>query len=97
MVQGGIALLGDAASCVSFLGGGSSNAMVGAAHLADALAASPQDPERAFGEYERAHRKGTDPKLRGISFNAHVLIPSTSIGIAVRNLAARLWAARAAA
>ncbi|HEY9524717.1 MAG TPA: FAD-dependent monooxygenase, partial [Thermopolyspora sp.] len=40
---GRVALLGDAASCLSLFGEGSSLAIAGAATLADALAATPRD------------------------------------------------------
>ena len=89
--KGRVALLGDAASCVSFLGGGSSNAMAGAAVLTEALTSMPNEPETAFRQYERTHRSLVDPKLRRVGLVSHFLIPSTSAGILRRDLAIRLW------
>jgi 2-polyprenyl-6-methoxyphenol hydroxylase-like FAD-dependent oxidoreductase len=89
--KGRVALLGDAASCVSFLGGGSSNAMAGAAALTESLSAAPDDPEVAFRHYERTHRNLIDPKQRRLGLASHFLIPSTSAGIRTRDLAIRLW------
>jgi 2-polyprenyl-6-methoxyphenol hydroxylase-like FAD-dependent oxidoreductase len=88
--RGRVAVLGDAASCVSFLGGGSSNALAGAAVLADALAASPRDAEAAFTRYERTHRKRVDPKQRGVGLASHLLVPASAAEIAVRNVALRV-------
>jgi 2-polyprenyl-6-methoxyphenol hydroxylase-like FAD-dependent oxidoreductase len=92
-----LALLGDAASCVSLFGEGSSLAMAGAATLADALAAWPGDYQGAFGDYERRHRIVVDPKQRGVAQASALLVPATSTGIIARNLATRLWPLAAAA
>ncbi len=54
---GRVALLGDAASCVSLFGDGSTLAMAGASTLAKALAATPADHEAALP----ALRKRTSP------------------------------------
>ena len=90
---GRIALLGDAASCVSFLGGGSSNAIAGAAVLARALAATPDSPEAAFAQYEEEHRRLVEPKMGGVKLASRFLIPATRAGIMVRNLGVRAWSA----
>jgi 2-polyprenyl-6-methoxyphenol hydroxylase-like FAD-dependent oxidoreductase len=95
--RGRVALLGDAASCVSLLGGGSSLAMVGALTLADELAASPGDHESAFRRYEARHRTLVDPRLRNIGLGISLLVPATRSGILARNLATRLWPMAAAA
>jgi 2-polyprenyl-6-methoxyphenol hydroxylase-like FAD-dependent oxidoreductase len=55
--RGRIALLGDAASCVSLFGDGSTLAMAGAYQLAAALAEYPADPQRAFRRYQAIHGK----------------------------------------
>ncbi len=91
--RGRIALLGDAASCVSLLGDGSSLAIAGAATLADALAEAA-DPATAFTAYEGAHRRLVGAKQRGIGRSAALLVPRTGVGLAVRNLAARLVPSR---
>jgi 2-polyprenyl-6-methoxyphenol hydroxylase-like FAD-dependent oxidoreductase len=94
---GRVALLGDAASCVSLLGGGSSLAMVGAFTLAEELAASPGDHESAFRRYEAKHRTLVDPRLRNVGRGVSLLVPATRPGILARNLATRLWPMAAAA
>jgi 2-polyprenyl-6-methoxyphenol hydroxylase-like FAD-dependent oxidoreductase len=95
--HGRVALLGDAASCVSLFGDGSSLAMAGAFTLADALAASPGDHRLAFRRYEARHRTRVDPKQRNVERAASLLIPETRSGILARNLATRLWPVGAAA
>jgi 2-polyprenyl-6-methoxyphenol hydroxylase-like FAD-dependent oxidoreductase len=88
--QGRIALVGDAASCVSLLGDGSSLAIAGAHTLATALAGRPAEHAAAFRGYETAHRARVAPKQRAVKRSAALLIPKTRIGLATRNLAARL-------
>jgi 2-polyprenyl-6-methoxyphenol hydroxylase-like FAD-dependent oxidoreductase len=95
--RGRVALLGDAASCVSLFGDGSSLAMAGAFTLAEQLAASPADHRLAFGRYEAQHRTLVDPRQRNIARAASLLIPATHGGILARNLATRLWPVGAAA
>jgi 2-polyprenyl-6-methoxyphenol hydroxylase-like FAD-dependent oxidoreductase len=95
--RGRVALLGDAASCVSLFGEGSSLAMAGAATLAGALAGRPGDYQGAFGDYERRHRIVVEPKQRGVAQASALLVPATSTGIIARNLATRLWPLAAAA
>ncbi|RSM71526.1 monooxygenase [Actinoplanes sp. ATCC 53533] len=87
--RGRVALLGDAASCVSLFGDGSSLAMAGAFTLAAALAADPGDHPRAFRRYEAEHRTLVGPKQRQVGRAAALLIPKTRLGITARNLAAR--------
>jgi 2-polyprenyl-6-methoxyphenol hydroxylase-like FAD-dependent oxidoreductase len=89
--RGPVALLGDAASCVSLFGDGSSLAMAGAFTLAEELAGTPDDPAAAFGRYETRHRRLVEPKQRGVGRAAALLVPKTRAGIAVRNLVARAW------
>ncbi len=95
--RGRVALLGDAASCVSLFGEGSSLAMAGAFTLAEELAASPGDHRLAFGRYEASHRTLVDPKQRNVARVASLLIPATRGGTLARNLATRLWPVGAAA
>jgi 2-polyprenyl-6-methoxyphenol hydroxylase-like FAD-dependent oxidoreductase len=95
--RGRVALVGDAASCVSLFGDGSSLAMAGAFTLAQELAASPGDHRLAFRRYEARHRTLVDPKQRNIPRAAPLLIPATRPGILARNLATRLWPVGAAA
>jgi 2-polyprenyl-6-methoxyphenol hydroxylase-like FAD-dependent oxidoreductase len=94
--HGRVALVGDAASCVSLFGDGSSLAMAGAFTLAEQLAACPADHRLAFRRYEAQHRVLVDPKQRNIARGASLLIPATRRGILARNLATRLWPLAAA-
>lgn len=88
--RGRVTLLGDAASCVSLFGDGSSSAMEGAATLAASLNASPNDIATALTEYESAHRAVTRPRQRGVWIASNLLIPRSRLAIALRNQALRL-------
>jgi 2-polyprenyl-6-methoxyphenol hydroxylase-like FAD-dependent oxidoreductase len=94
--HGRIALLGDAASCVSLFGDGCSLSMAGAYTLAGALAEHPGDHAAALAGYESAHRLLVTPKQRGVEQAAALLIPATRRGVTARNLATRLWPLEAA-
>ncbi|MFF1612499.1 FAD-dependent monooxygenase [Amycolatopsis sp. NPDC058278] len=88
--KGRIVLAGDAASCVSLFGDGSTLAMAGAHTLAEELGRTPEDPAAAFRRYETAHRKLVEPKQRAVSTAAALLIPATRGGLAARNFGTRL-------
>jgi len=88
--KGRVALLGDAASCVSLFGDGSSMAMIGAATLAAALAETPGDPVAALRRYESRHRRLSASRQRGYRLGAGLLVPATRSGLTTRNLIARL-------
>jgi len=93
--RGRVALLGDAASCVSLFGDGSSLALAGAYTLGRALGETQTaDHAAAFSRYETEHRRLVEPKQRGMDRAAGLLVPKTRFGIATRNLAARLFARR---
>jgi 2-polyprenyl-6-methoxyphenol hydroxylase-like FAD-dependent oxidoreductase len=68
--RGRVALVGDAASCVSLFGDGTSLAMAGAFTLAEELAANPGDHRLAFRRYEARHRTLVDPRQRNIAREA---------------------------
>jgi 2-polyprenyl-6-methoxyphenol hydroxylase-like FAD-dependent oxidoreductase len=87
--RGRVTVVGDAASCVSLLGDGSSLAIAGARTLADALASIDGIAE-ALSDYERRHRKLVGPKQRYVGVAAGMLIPKTRLGLSTRNLAAKL-------
>lgn len=87
---GRIVLAGDAASCVSLFGDGSTLAMTGAHTLAVELGRTPEDPAAAFRRYEATHRKLVEPKQRNVSTAAAMLIPATRGGLVARNLGTRL-------
>jgi 2-polyprenyl-6-methoxyphenol hydroxylase-like FAD-dependent oxidoreductase len=94
---GRIALVGDAASCVSLFGDGSTLAMAGAYTLAEELAATRTDPTAAFTRYQARHRTLVDPRQGAVATAAALIVPATRTAIAARNLATRLWPAVAAA
>lgn len=87
--NGRVVLLGDAASCVSLFGDGSSLAMAGASTLAESLGA--EDYQTAFGRYEAQHRTLVEPKQRRVGQAAGLIVPKTRTGIAVRNFVAKVW------
>jgi len=88
--DGRIALLGDAASCVSLFGDGSTLAMSGATTLAEALADHPGDHATAFAAYESRHRTLVGPRQRGVARGAALLIPATRAGLAARDTGIRV-------
>jgi 2-polyprenyl-6-methoxyphenol hydroxylase-like FAD-dependent oxidoreductase len=88
--RGRVTLLGDAASCVSLFGEGSSSAMEGAATLAACLTAAPHDIPNALAQYESAHRAVIHPRQRGVLIASHLLIPSSRLGIMLRDQGLRL-------
>jgi 2-polyprenyl-6-methoxyphenol hydroxylase-like FAD-dependent oxidoreductase len=90
-------LVGDAASSVSLFGGGSSLAMIAAFRLAERLAEAPRDPAAAFARYEADHRGLVAPRQRNVRLASRLLVPATSRGILLRNLATNLWPLAAAA
>jgi 2-polyprenyl-6-methoxyphenol hydroxylase-like FAD-dependent oxidoreductase len=85
--RGRVALVGDAASCVSLFGDGSSLAMTGAFMLADALG---DDIPAGLRTYEAAHRPQRASKENSVEFAVKILIPATRVGIALRNVAVRV-------
>ncbi len=89
--RGRTTLVGDAASCVSLLGEGSSMAVVGAATLAQAIAARPDAPADALARYETVHRARVRRTQRGAGLVSHLMVPASGAGIAVRDAAFRLW------
>lgn len=84
--RGRIGLVGDAASCVSLFGDGSSLAMIGAFTLADSLNG---DIPAGLRTYEARHRPQRAAKENSVAYAKRLLIPATSAGIAVRNVALR--------
>jgi 2-polyprenyl-6-methoxyphenol hydroxylase-like FAD-dependent oxidoreductase len=92
-----ITLVGDAASSVSLFGGGSSLAIVAAFTLAKQLAEDPGNPAEAFARYESRHRRLVEPRQRNVRLASTLLVPATSQGILLRNLAANLWPVAVAA
>jgi len=79
--RGRIALLGDASSCVSLFGDGSTLAIAGAYQLAKALKESPTDPQGAFGRYQAAHSKLVASKQKNLISTAARIVPRTPAGL----------------
>ncbi len=82
--NGRVALVGDAASCVSLFGDGSSLAMTGATTLADALTG---DIPSGLQDYEARHRPQRAAKENAVTLATNLFIPATRLGIGVRNVA----------
>ena len=79
--RGRIALLGDASSCVSLFGDGSTLAIAGAYELAKALMESPTDPQGAFSRYQSVHGKLVASKQKNLISTASRIVPKTATGI----------------
>ncbi|MDT5235515.1 MAG: hypothetical protein QOF47_1502 [Mycobacterium sp.] len=82
--NGRVVLVGDAASCMSLFGDGSSLAMTGAFTLADALT---DDIPSGLRDYEARHRPQRAAKENAVTLAANLFVPATRVGIAVRNVA----------
>ena len=91
--RGRVALVGDAAFCVSLLAGqGSALAMISAYVLAGELASAPGQYQRAFGRYETLLRGYISAKQRGAERLAGVFAPKTRLGLSFRNLVIKAFA-----
>jgi 2-polyprenyl-6-methoxyphenol hydroxylase-like FAD-dependent oxidoreductase len=83
---GRVALVGDAAFCVSLLAGqGSALAMTAAYVLAGELAISPGRPQAAFRRYEDRLRPFIHAKQRAAERFAAAFVPRTRPGVFFRN------------
>ncbi len=84
--RGRVALVGDAAFCVSLVAGqGSALAMISAYVLAGELANAGGRHEQAFDKYEAFLRAYIDTKQRGAERFAAVFAPKTHWGLWFRN------------
>jgi 2-polyprenyl-6-methoxyphenol hydroxylase-like FAD-dependent oxidoreductase len=91
--QGRIALVGDAAYCVSLMAGqGSALAITGAYVLAGELAKASGDHVEAFANYEKVLRAFIETKQRGAERFAAAFAPKTSWGVFLRNQVIRATA-----
>ena len=89
--RGRIALLGDAAGCVSLLAGqGSSLAMATAFLLAHELKRSPNDPEAAFVRYEQQLLPVITERQRAAQKFAKTFTPRSRWRLVFRNQVTRL-------
>ena len=93
--RGPVALLGDAASCVSLFGEGSTAALAGAQTLARSLD-TVGDLPTALARYETQHRRFVAGGQRAVPVISHLLIPATRTGIRLRNAALRIAGRRPA-
>jgi 2-polyprenyl-6-methoxyphenol hydroxylase-like FAD-dependent oxidoreductase len=85
--RGRIALVGDAAFCVSLLAGqGAALAMIGAYILAGELAKAEGNYSRAFEVYEQMLRPFITAKQKVAQRYGGALAPKTKLGIVLRNL-----------
>lgn len=88
--RGRVALVGDAAYCVSLLAGqGSALAMTGAYILAGELAKAAGRHDIAFANYERLLRGFIEKKQRGAERFASAFAPKTQLGLFFRNQVTR--------
>ena len=84
--RGRVALVGDAAFCVSLMAGqGSALAMIAAYVLAGELAKAKGDHHQAFGKYEEVLRSFIDAKQKGAERFAAAFAPKTRWGLLFRN------------
>jgi 2-polyprenyl-6-methoxyphenol hydroxylase-like FAD-dependent oxidoreductase len=89
--KGRVALIGDAAACVSLMGGeGTGLAIAEAYVLAGELHACGSDFATAFGRYEQRLMPFLRSKQRSAAGFASSFAPKTSLGIAFRNQITRL-------
>lgn len=91
--RGRVALVGDAAFCVSLLAGqGSALAMIAAYVLAGELGASRGRYRQAFASYETRLRSYIDTKQRGAERFAGAFVPRTRAGLYFRNIVSKTFA-----
>ncbi|HZR90124.1 MAG TPA: FAD-binding domain [Bradyrhizobium sp.] len=91
--RGRVALVGDAAFCVSLLAGqGSALAMISAYVLAGELAAAGGDHRQAFAQYEARLGSYIGAKQRGAERFAGAFAPKTRVGLHIRNLVVKAFA-----
>ncbi len=88
--RGRVALIGDAAFCVSLLAGqGSALAMISAYVLARELTRTGNDHRKAFAAYEARLRAFIERKQRAAERFASAFAPRTKLGVGFRNLVVR--------
>jgi 2-polyprenyl-6-methoxyphenol hydroxylase-like FAD-dependent oxidoreductase len=91
--EGRVALIGDAAACISLVGGeGTGLAMTEAYVLAGELNRHAGNHTLAFAAYEQRLRPFVEGKQRAARSFASSFTPRTALGVWLRNQAARLMA-----
>jgi 2-polyprenyl-6-methoxyphenol hydroxylase-like FAD-dependent oxidoreductase len=89
--RGRVALVGDAAHCVSLLAGqGSALAMIGSTVLAGELLLAHGDYEAAFERYQARLRQFMEEKQRAGAAFGGAFAPKTSLGLFFRNQVSKL-------
>jgi 2-polyprenyl-6-methoxyphenol hydroxylase-like FAD-dependent oxidoreductase len=83
--RGRTALVGDASSCVSLFGDGTTLAIAGAYALAGALAETPTDHVRAFRLYPARHDRMAAGRQKNVTRVGSMVVPRTARGIRWRN------------
>jgi 2-polyprenyl-6-methoxyphenol hydroxylase-like FAD-dependent oxidoreductase len=86
--RGRVALVGDAGYCVSpFAGFGGSIAIIGAGHLADALARHPDDHDAAFRDYETSLRPFVEKvQEHAATIGVQMIFPADEADLADRDV-----------
>jgi 2-polyprenyl-6-methoxyphenol hydroxylase-like FAD-dependent oxidoreductase len=88
--RGRVALVGDAAFCVSLMAGqGSALAMTAAYVLAGELVKAKGNHDQAFGKYQEVLRAFIGSKQKGAEHFANTFAPATQWGLFLRNLVIR--------
>ena len=91
--SGRVALIGDAAACISLVGGeGTGLGMTEAYVLAGELARHDGNHAIAFAAYEKRLRRFVEGKQRAARAFASSFTPRTALGVWLRNQATRLMA-----
>jgi 2-polyprenyl-6-methoxyphenol hydroxylase-like FAD-dependent oxidoreductase len=91
--RGRVALVGDAAFCVSLVAGqGSALAMIAAYVLAGELANASGRHEEAFGKYEEFLRAYISSRQQGAERFAAIFAPKTRMGLFLRNQVIKAFA-----
>lgn len=89
--KGRVALIGDAAGCVSLLAGeGAGLAMTDAYVLAGELSCAKSDHRVAFRRYEELLRPFIESKQKAARSFAHSFAPRSRLGVWIRNQATKL-------
>lgn len=88
--KGRVALLGDAAACASLLAGEGTGLGMTEAYVLAAALAHHGDYTRGFAEYERQLRPFLAAKQKAARDFAPAFAPKTRLGLAVRDMAARM-------
>ncbi len=91
--KGRVALVGDAAFCVSLMAGqGSALAMTAAYVLAGEMMKAKSDYARAFANYEARLRDYIETKQKGAERFSAAFAPRTEFGLSFRNLVIKAFA-----